>query len=251
MSAGSRFPDRTPAAIYRFLAVQQIFVQKLTNLPDDAFLPNYCLIDSLPLVPWLVGTMKVLLPILKFLFPGNWCVPGPFYGFPNCLPTTASGCLRVHWYDYPCFLSVAEQPWYLYRPIQQKLFFEREKRDNANLVAACSLPDYNAGEARRREHVCFPGGFSIKAALCIDVCVLVSTVCCLLSRQSFDIPCWPGEGCWGDVLNEREVLLDFVSLVYLKWFDSNFHPDSLSLDNWNLKLDYDNFYPKFSIQLLL
>ena len=44
-------------------------------------------------------------------------------------------------------------------------------------MAACSLPDYNAGEARRRDRVCFPDGFSIKASLCIDVYVLVSTMC--------------------------------------------------------------------------
>ena len=34
--------------------------------------------------------------------------------------------------------------------------------------ATCSPLDHNAGEARRRERVCFPGGASIKALLCID-----------------------------------------------------------------------------------
>ena len=42
--------------------------------------------------------------------------------------------------------------------------------------ATCSPLDHNAGEARRRDRVCFPDGFSKKAVLCIDVCVLVSTV---------------------------------------------------------------------------
>ena len=48
--------------------------------------------------------------------------------------------------------------------------------DYANPGAAYSLLDYNAGEARRRDRVCFPDGLSIKAMLCIDVCVLVSTM---------------------------------------------------------------------------
>jgi hypothetical protein len=36
--------------------------------------------------------------------------------------------------------------------------------------ATCSPLDHNAGEARRRERVCFPGGFQYKLQLCIDVC---------------------------------------------------------------------------------
>ena len=34
--------------------------------------------------------------------------------------------------------------------------------------ATCSPLDHNAGKTRRRERVCFPGGASIKALLCID-----------------------------------------------------------------------------------
>jgi hypothetical protein len=56
----------------------------------------------------------------------------------------------------------------------------------ANLVAACSLPDYNTGEARRRDCVCFPGGFSIKAALCIDVYTRYPSVITLYLGDRFD-----------------------------------------------------------------
>ena len=58
--------------------------------------------------------------------------------------------------------------------------------------------------------------------LCIDGVVLVSTLCLsLLDSPSISLgdQARAAEG----VLNEREVLFDFVSLVYLKWFDSNFH----------------------------
>ena len=73
----------------------------------------------------------------------------------------------------------------------------------ANLVAAWSLPDYSAGEARRRDCVCFPDGFSIKASLCIDVYVLVSTMCSVSLVDSPPISLGDQARVTGGVLNER------------------------------------------------
>jgi hypothetical protein len=63
---------------------------------------------------------------------------------------------------------------------------ESEAVRYAEQGATCSPLDHNAGEARRRECVCFPGGASIKALLCIDV--VYTSVRCLPSGRSFDIP---------------------------------------------------------------
>ena len=51
---------------------------------------------------------------------------------------------------------------------------ERKGSQPADPGATCSPLDHNPGEARRRDRVCFPGIFSIKAMLCIDVCVYSS-----------------------------------------------------------------------------
>ena len=80
--------------------------------------------------------------------------------------------------------------------------------------ATCSPLDHNAGEARRRERVCFPGGFRYKLQSCIDVRVYSSVQYFVSLVDSPSISLAAQARVTKGVLNEREVLLGFVSLVY-------------------------------------
>ena len=111
--------------------------------------------------------------------------------------------------------------------------YQRWVRLSWSKTATSSLLDHNPdGTRRRKNSVSSPGVFNKKHSSVLMI-VLVSTYVSPFSRQSFDIPRWSNEGDGRVSWTKKRFSLSFVSLVYLKWFDSHFH--SRLIKSWLLE----------------